>query len=916
MKALLHAKKTFIDTYGEVPPMIGFLGLDTDRNDFNKTLKSIDGSTEVALGTNEKMMLTVDEAEEFYEEHPTDFSWIPSCNIGALSMLRNNGAGGVRSNGRFAFTINYANVKAMIETKLSEISNAAIVDNDMYERNDFATAEIHIVFSICGGTGCGTFLNTAYLVRAINSDYKITGYAVLPGIFKGLPVTSRTIPNAFGALQDLDYLMHKRLGGETSTLKYLSDKRYVIKSRPFNTVMFIDNKNASGDTYKGVETLSQMIGLALVTAAGELADTGASIGDNFDVIISEKRMDILNKSGWAGGMGVCELVYRGGDLSDIYKYKAAENIIDRMFNPCVDANKIANDWIDAVKIRENLGFNHLTDEVCALNNAYSLNIERPSTARDAVNANIKRNSLDIAEINGKIDAIIKRVKEAFEELANNHVNAEGGISAMQNIIKELRIQIGYCLGEMRAERLDLVKDKDDKKEELDIILNDLEGATGIFDGRRRDRLMREITSIVDEYNILRKDVVRHEAAISVYVTLDQYFDSKETMFNNISDRLIAVKEYYKDKIAQLQNGVKNEGCIFQINLALQDARSLAIDSADISVSEFIDSLRRQNLDIVSLTLKESSDIREALEKYTGGLPMAKQYKTKSVEMVLSQILEDDANKGTRVMKDILERAMHKSQVLLQYRHRGHLPKEPIVNIMYVGVENHLSSVLATDDLLKKAMPVARAHEHRDVSFVSTGMKDKVLIYSQIGVVPAYTIEGLAEYEEKYYAYDNSGEIRGFHFDADILNDMNSSNYSLQPSTSKIDDGDMLSVWVKGLVYGLIKNEKGTYYVKSKANGKALDEYWVSLKSTWRNQAYDNFKTYGRQIIAEFESCFSETNSQKGEEAIRALFADVKKSYYDKYSQVNISRETLRGPAYKDVQNLLESELQYVDKIEL
>ena len=91
---------------------------------------------------------------------------------------------------------------------------------------------------------------------------------------------------------------------------------------------------------------------------------------------------------------------------------------------------------------------------------------------------------------------------------------------------------------------------------------------------------------------------------------------------------------------------------------------------------------------------------------------------------------------------------------------------------------------------------------------------------------------------------------------------------------------------------------------------------MSLKSTWRNQAYDNFKTYGRQIIAEFESYFSETNSQKGEEAIRALFADVKKSYYDKYSQVNISRETLRGPAYKDVQNLLESELQYVDKIEL
>ena len=30
MNALLHTKKMFVETYGEVPPMIGFLGIDTD----------------------------------------------------------------------------------------------------------------------------------------------------------------------------------------------------------------------------------------------------------------------------------------------------------------------------------------------------------------------------------------------------------------------------------------------------------------------------------------------------------------------------------------------------------------------------------------------------------------------------------------------------------------------------------------------------------------------------------------------------------------------------------------------------------------------------------------------------------------------------------------------------------------------
>ena len=30
MTSLLHTKKMFIETYGEVPPMVAFLGIDTD----------------------------------------------------------------------------------------------------------------------------------------------------------------------------------------------------------------------------------------------------------------------------------------------------------------------------------------------------------------------------------------------------------------------------------------------------------------------------------------------------------------------------------------------------------------------------------------------------------------------------------------------------------------------------------------------------------------------------------------------------------------------------------------------------------------------------------------------------------------------------------------------------------------------
>lgn len=40
MRTLLYLKKLFVDTYGEVPPMIGFLGVDTDMNEFTNELET------------------------------------------------------------------------------------------------------------------------------------------------------------------------------------------------------------------------------------------------------------------------------------------------------------------------------------------------------------------------------------------------------------------------------------------------------------------------------------------------------------------------------------------------------------------------------------------------------------------------------------------------------------------------------------------------------------------------------------------------------------------------------------------------------------------------------------------------------------------------------------------------------------
>ena len=118
IKTILQTKKRFIDTYGEVPPMIGFLGIDTDGGEYSNKLLSVRGE-EIKLDRNEQLQLLAPGAVKFYKNHKSDFSWVPECNLNAISMPRDLGTGQLRSNGRFAFTMNKEIVKLVTNCKLA-----------------------------------------------------------------------------------------------------------------------------------------------------------------------------------------------------------------------------------------------------------------------------------------------------------------------------------------------------------------------------------------------------------------------------------------------------------------------------------------------------------------------------------------------------------------------------------------------------------------------------------------------------------------------------------------------------------------------------------------------------------------------------------------------------------------------------
>ena len=103
MSTLLSTKRFFIETYGAVPPMVGFLGIDADRDFFsNTTIDSNNGK--IKLTENEFCPIIVQNALPNFKKYKEQYySWLPPENINALAGLTGDGCGQVRSNGRFSY---------------------------------------------------------------------------------------------------------------------------------------------------------------------------------------------------------------------------------------------------------------------------------------------------------------------------------------------------------------------------------------------------------------------------------------------------------------------------------------------------------------------------------------------------------------------------------------------------------------------------------------------------------------------------------------------------------------------------------------------------------------------------------------------------------------------------------------------
>ena len=270
----------------EQPKNIGFLEIDTDDSvqkasygtahfdQFGKEFCNIAvKSTPDVIADIKKAKATGEECWQWFDDDVNQ-------------VAGSKGAGGIRQIGRMLLMNNIAKVINAVSGKIERLTQ----DNQNIER-----LVICVFSGISGGTGAGTFLDMAYILRKIarkkQPNTNIMGYLLMPDVNEkngGQIKSLRT--NGFSSLKELDYWMNSAEHEDRYYQKFPNGFELNEHDCPFDFCHLLDGSDIGGHNFSYDKILRSVAENVFAYIAGEnggqtATGTMASMYDNIQLYI-------------------------------------------------------------------------------------------------------------------------------------------------------------------------------------------------------------------------------------------------------------------------------------------------------------------------------------------------------------------------------------------------------------------------------------------------------------------------------------------------------------------------------------------------------------------------------------------------------------------------------------------------------
>lgn len=874
IKAVSQTKKMFEEAFGKgnIPDQIAFAAIDFDLAE--------DPNLPTPMGSDFLSITSTGSPRVLYDvrKKQGDYQWMFPGNSRFMGGLISDGASQVRTYGRFLTEMVLPQIERRIMDCYTQVTN---IQADMDVNVDKTGAvDVHIAMSLAGGTGCGSFLNIASMLRDKYQDrVKLIGYGVLHSVFRTMdPSTTKTprvVANAYSAILDLDYLMGATADKPVSL--NINGKTTELKQPIFDEFFVIDNETENGKRVDNISKLCEVVGTCMYVAGSEMGSKIQSGQSNTHW--KNGNFNISPKLGWVQGLGACQVVYKGALLAEIYGMKAAIELIRKMQNSSPGMQQKAQDWTEREGIREDGDeYNLLIDSIFApekISKIKSVGLDVKDSIADikaAVSKDIEKLPVDFpdekalptAKIVGDLrDKIIEMLKE------------ECGVGSAIVFLQSLNNFCEKYKREMDTERLE-------KDREVTALIEKLETKTykeyqeykeKLFAiGKKKREYLDAIEREVKKIKVLKVESKRRLYAYNVFVSLLAAIDDIETRVQAINNTLTALANIYNLELSSKQSSLESR-LVFEYDLSYKERMSMNLDSNDVIVSAFT-----QNVSLYDIDL--TKDLGNAIMKYTSSLNQAEVYRNKLIVDVINDLSEDDYK---RLKKEITE----KSSRLLRLNDRGQVSKTRGNQLpTSLLVQNYLISIY---DKTKDDGETVKSRLESDTTFLRNikkeyilsdfdSMKQKIIFYrADMAIIP-YCIDAFDdltvenEYEVLLRDSMQSGST-GFnpHFDKLVFEEMRKKDFKLKPEMQN----EAMFYWVCGNLFGwrevtddmhiMEKNRDGEpirctgkeevtqpKYIRVK-NGKYLywdeagdpgkDQKWKPIDNTTvRNTAYNYFKT--------------------------------------------------------------------------
>lgn len=303
LRSILEMKRIFLNTFGEIPPMIKFLVLDTSGKYIYNIKKD-----DIKFEPEEFLKIDLIKPEILLRNY-NDIQELMPKDASSFAFTERNKKNNLESVSLIANSIFAENTINKIISSLRDFKNIDYPDE--YQHNLIT----NIVCSSARGGGSSYFLHLSAMVRKyLLSREKLIAYFLVPDVFISESPCFNTKHNACISLREINYYF--TFG--SNVIFNVKGIEQQAEDGLFNIVFLINNINNQGDKYIEISNLEEFIGngmflLSRMTGWNNIDYLERKLRDRF---YTSEKFYILYSS-----FSIYELIFPGERFAKVYAHK-------------------------------------------------------------------------------------------------------------------------------------------------------------------------------------------------------------------------------------------------------------------------------------------------------------------------------------------------------------------------------------------------------------------------------------------------------------------------------------------------------------------------------------------------------------------------------------------------------------------